>query len=616
MEKKKKEMNMAESMKYLLKTIWKADKGCVIFSFYKNCSEEIFVSFFFVYMTQKIYECIEKKSPYSQLAKVVIIFCLLHICIHIGSAFYTYNIRLKTPIVYRYIFDKVITKATTIEITRYEQPDFYDKFSRSLDECLNKAMDGLSNLTRSVGAAMSALAALLIIARVDPVLIIFVFPPVLGAFAFGVKENQQEYQLRKEETYDLRVMEYVKRVFYEKKYAGEIRLYKIRNILFGKHKESYEKRYQIHKKYRKKIAFYQFIRIVFFVGMTLFGTYIYVTYVIKTTGESKIGAYVAMLSGIGFVSWQVKESVHNGIEAGKCCLFMNNLKEFLEYQSKSTDGGTKKIQGLIGDISFHNVSFTYEGGKSKVIDDLTFTIRKGEHIALVGENGAGKTTLVKLLMGLYPVSEGKIIADGCDIREFEPKEYHSRFGTVFQDLQIFALPLGENVLMKEPKSEAEKQLVIDSLRKAQFGDTLQSLKNGINTMITKEFDEDGFVCSGGQAQKIAIARVFAKNPDVVILDEPSSALDPIAEYNMYHNMMQVSEGKTVFFISHRLSSARIADKIYFLEKGKIKESGTHNELIELNGSYAQMFRLQAQNYQESVPENYINQSRVGEELHV
>ena len=139
-------------------------------------------------------------------------------------------------------------------------------------------------------------------------------------------------------------------------------------------------------------------------------------------------------------------------------------------------------------------------------------------------------------------------------------------------------------------------VVVDALQKAQFGDVLEKLPDGIDSMVTKEFDDNGFICSGGQAQKIAIARVFAKEPDIVILDEPSSALDPIAEFNMYNNMLEASEGRTVFFISHRLSSARIADRIYFLEHGRIIESGTHDELMELNGKYAGMFRLQARNY--------------------
>lgn len=333
-------------------------------------------------------------------------------------------------------------------------------------------------------------------------------------------------------------------------------------------------------------------------GLPILLTYIYVSVVLKTTGEAKIGLYVATLGSVDYFAWRVKTAIKNYMEAGKNCMYMNNLQEFLEMDEETMENGSRAVQGELGDIELDHVSFRYTGSEKPVIRDLSLHIRKGERIALVGENGAGKTTLVKLLMGLYPVQQGKISVGGVDIREYNKRDYQKHFGTVFQDLQIFSLPLSHNVLMKEPETEEERDLVTESLRKAQFGDVLDKLPDGIDSMVTKEFEDSGFICSGGQAQKIAIARVFAKNPDIVILDEPSSALDPIAEFNMYNNMLEASEGRTVFFISHRLSSARIADRICFLEQGSIVESGTHDELMERNGKYARMFRLQAKNYKE------------------
>ena len=608
------EMTAFQSMLYTIKMIWKADKGCVIFSFYKNSSEELFHAFFFIYLTQAIYTYIEEKTPYMQLVKLIVFFCCLHILIHFAAAGHAYYIRLKTPVVYRHLFLQVIKKATTIDLMRYEQPDFYDKFSRALDECLTKVMDGLADLTWTFGGIFSSFASMAIIAAVDPILLFFILPPVIGSFVFGNKQNKEYYALRVDETHDRRVMEYAKRVFYEKKYAGEIRLYNIKEVLFQKHVKSYEGRYKINVSHRKKIALYEILEKVVFMGITFFSSYIYITFILKASGGEKIGAYVAMLSAIGFLTYIVKETVKRAINAGKNCMYMNNLKEFMAYEPVLRQDGTLEIQESLGDIEFEHVTFQYAGASQPVIEDLSFTIKKGERIALVGENGAGKTTLIKILMGLYPLTGGQIRAGGHNISEYPSKNYRQHFGTVFQDLQIFALPLSENVLMKTPETKEERQLVVDSLVKAQFGDKLETLPKGIDTMVTKEFDEEGFVCSGGQAQKIAIARVFAKDPDIVILDEPSSALDPIAEYNMYLNMMQVSVGKTVFFISHRLSSARIADKIYFLEDGKILEQGTHDELISKNGKYAQMFLLQAQNYRDNVKEQ-LNLSEMEGQLH-
>lgn len=619
MEEKEKKMGVAKSIVYMLRTIWDADKGCVIFSFYKNCTEEVFASFFVITLMQIIYGYIENGKPYMDLVKFVLLFCGLHICIHIASALHAYYIRLKTPQVYGHVFNKVIEKATHIELTRYEQPDFYDKFSKALDECLTKAMDGLHLFTWAFGCFLSTITAMIIIARLDPMMLVFSLISVVASFLCGSLINKYQYQLRNEETKDKRVMQYVKRVFYEKKYASEIRLYDIRNLLFKKHMESNDSLFEINKRLYRKIIFIKALQGAILFGVTCLCTYVYVTVVIKTTGARKVGMYVALVGSIDYLSWRIKETVKNFISAGKSCIFMNNLEDFLTMKTETIQSGDRKVEGTLGDIDIDHMSFTYVGTDKPVIQDLSLHIKKGERIALVGENGAGKTTLIKLLMGLYPIVDGSIKIDGVDIQEYDKKDYHNHFGTVFQDLQIFALPLSHNVLMKEPENEEERQKVVDALIKAQFGDKLKDLPNGIDTIITKEFDDKGFVCSGGQAQKIAIARVFAKNPDIVILDEPSSALDPIAEYNMYNNMMQASDGKTVFFISHRLSSARIADRIYFLEHGQIVEDGTHDELMAKNGKYAEMFNLQAQNYKESIPDDImekINQKalEVAEEM--
>lgn len=592
----KQKMSVIQSMAYTLKMIWKADKGCVIFSFYKNCTEEVYMSFFFILMMQMIYSYIEEGKTFIGLLRFVTLFCLGHICIHLASAGHAYYIRLKTPKVYSYFFKKVIDKSTHIPLAKFEEPKFYDQFAKALDECLTKAMDGMGALVWAIGCSLSAIAAVFIIARVDPVLILFSVPPIVAMQLFGFKINELSLELRNLETRDKRTSEYVKRVFYEKKYAGELRLYPIKKVLFREQKESFERRSDLYKKMYKKINLYRQLQSFITFGLTVTLTYVYVTVVIKTTGVAKIGMYVATMGSIDYLAWRVREAGQKFLEAGKNCMYMNNLENFMEVGEENLEKQTVFPAQKLKDIKLEHIRFTYDGAKKPVIPDLSLEIKQGERIALVGENGAGKTTLVKLIMGLYQLDSGSITVDGTDVYKFDRHAYHSHFGTVFQDLQIFGLPLSHNVLMREPESDAERKIVEEALKKAQFEDVLKRLPNGIDTMITKEFDDNGFVCSGGQAQKIAIARVFAKNPDFVILDEPSSALDPIAEYNMYHNMLDAAAGKTVLFISHRLSSARIADKILFLEHGRIIESGTHDELMQKNGRYAEMFKLQAQNY--------------------
>jgi ATP-binding cassette, subfamily B, bacterial len=596
-------MGVFSSILYMLRTVWNADKGCIRLSFYKNVVEEIFASFMVVFYTKTVYSFIMKSAPFMDVVKITVVFAIIHVIIHLNSAFQARYILIKTPEVYRCMFTNVINKAQKIELRRYEQPDFYNKFSRALDDSLTKTMDGLAAFAKGTGILLGVIASLCIIATIDPMFFVILLPPIVVAFWLGSIINRLQFKCRTEETKNVRTMDYAKRVFYEKKYAGEIRLYNIRNVLFRKQRHAYAERYKINLKYQLKIFVYQGLLQMVRFALCSAAVSAYIAYVVKVrhVTPAQMGTYISVLATSGFITWKVYEGITQMIEAGKNCINMNNLRDFFETdECKSSTEGSVPVADdeTLGDFDIENVSFAYDGASEPIIRNLTMKIHKGEKIALVGENGAGKTTLIKLLMGLYPVTDGVISVNGKNINSYEKQSYRSRFGTVFQDLQVFSLTLAENVLLREPRNEEDILLAKDSLEKAQFGDKLTSLPLGVKTPVTKEFDDEGFICSGGQAQKIAIARVFAKKPDIVILDEPSSALDPIAEFNMYNNMMQASEGRTVFFISHRLSSARIADRIFYLENGTVLESGTHDELMEKNGRYAYMFNLQARNYRE------------------
>ena len=222
-------------------------------------------------------------------------------------------------------------------------------------------------------------------------------------------------------------------------------------------------------------------------------------------------------------------------------------------------------------------------------------IKKGEKIAFVGYNGAGKTTLTMLLMRLYDATEGEILWNEKNINNFAPESYREHIGAVFQDYKIFAAKLTENVLGGEYRLKDESR-VIEALKAASFSDKLKELTDGINSELTTEFSKNGVGLSGGESQKIAIARVFAKPYELIIMDEPSSALDPIAEYELNQSILKNAENKTVIFISHRLSTTQMADRIYMFGEGKIIESGSHNELMSLNGKYAEMYKIQAKKY--------------------
>ncbi len=578
---------------YMLNILWQGSPYFVIFTFTKEIIGSIFWTFFSVYMTEYIYLSIEQKTPFSSLVAFVGAMSVGHIAVHVMTVVYLYQEKQLVPEIYRTFYRKVIAKSISMEYARFDEPDFYDKYTRALNECEQR---GITILQYCMGVAASIaaiLSAVFIIADVDPWLLLFILPMVVNSLYMGKKESDLYYQLDMANTREGRIGSYAKRVFYEKKYACELRQFSIGRLLLERHERAYEKMQNKTAKIFKKIIVPESAMQIL---NTIFSTilpYLYIAYILQDN-PSKIAMYIAMIPALSYLSWRTTDVMGGIVALVKENAFVTNLRDFLSFEPV---GKKEEIPApRLSDIEIKNMGFTYKGADKPTLHNVNMTIKKGEKIAIVGHNGTGKTTFVKLIMGLYPATEGEIKISGENINQYEAKSFHRRFGTVFQDLQVFALPLSHNVLMRKPQNEEERRLVEDSLRKAQFGEKLDSLKNGIDTMVTKEFDDEGMGLSGGEAQKIAIARVFARKPDIVILDEPSSALDPIAEYNMYQNMLKATDGETVIFISHRLSATRDADRIYLFEQGTIKEQGSHQELIALGGEYARMWKMQAENY--------------------
>jgi ATP-binding cassette subfamily B protein len=274
---------------------------------------------------------------------------------------------------------------------------------------------------------------------------------------------------------------------------------------------------------------------------------------------------------------------------------VNKIREFLNYEPKVVSKENLAPENKAKEIELDKVSFAYGNNQDMLIKDMDLHIKPGEKIALVGYNGAGKTTLVKLLMRLYDTKCGVIKADGRDIRDYDVKKYRDTIGTVFQDFQIFAGTVKENVVL-DVADGIEDDGVRKALSQSGLMERIDRFKKGLDTDLTTEFSKEGVNLSGGESQKLAISRVFYKNAGLMILDEPSSALDPIAEYQLNHAMLTATKDKTVIFISHRLSTTRIADRIIMLENGRVVEEGTHDELLKCGGKYAGMWKVQAGAY--------------------
>ena len=255
---------------------------------------------------------------------------------------------------------------------------------------------------------------------------------------------------------------------------------------------------------------------------------------------------------------------------------MQNLREFLQYEPKIKSGGL--IPEEFRELEFRNVSFRYKEDSDYILKNISFRIKKGETVAVVGHNGAGKTTLSKLLMRLYDVTEGEILYNGINIKEYDVIKYREKFASVFQDYKVFAMTVAENVLTEEINEE-NSVVAVNALKMAGVYDKIGALKNKENSLLTKEFDNEGVLLSGGETQKVTISRLFARDFDIAVLDEPSSALDPVAESKMYDALLEGTRGKTLIYISHRLSSATRSDNILVFSKGRLTEQRDHEQLM-------------------------------------
>lgn len=318
----------------------------------------------------------------------------------------------------------------------------------------------------------------------------------------------------------------------------------------------------------------------------------YENLVTKHLSLAELTVMTSLMVSATWILIDLFEDIMNMIKNG---MFIRNLRTFLEYREEiPEDQDGIVLTEPFETLEFDHVSFSYQ--KEETIRDLCFTIRRGESVALVGHNGAGKSTIIKLMLRLYDPTEGVIRLNGVDIRQYNLRSYRKLFATAFQDVCLFGMTVEENILLGEEATPEREARVIDALKKAGVYERIQKLPQGIHTMMTKEFDEDGAVLSGGESQKVAVARAFYRSCPVKIFDEPSSALDPIAEYQLNHAMLKMAEHRTVIFISHRLSTTRLADRIILMENGQIREQGTHEDLLAAGGIYARMWKVQASQY--------------------
>ena len=497
--------------------------------------------------------------------------------------------------VYYGLNKKLYEKAKSLDLESYDNPEFYNNFILTIESSSDNIQNLLGLVRNYVGNIISLLTISTVLLTIDPVCLLIILAIIIVFLPLSKKIGNLQMQRRVDNAKFHRRSDYFQRIFYLQDYAKEVRMNGIRPLLMERYNDAADDVIANQKKYQKKIASCYAVQEI---GVQVFGFMfilpLYLGYCVLVKDTLAAGDFVATFNGASSIAMSINFLTIWGLARfSEQAKMIEKYREFLSTGFKIKDGKTVSPVTEPKEIQIKNLSFTYPGNDKPTLENINLTIKPYEKIALVGYNGAGKTTLTNLLLRLYDVSGGSIQIDGKDIRESTVDSYRGLFAAVFQDFQIFACSAGENVAM-DIDPDAER--VMESLKHSGFS---KKLKNGIDSELLREFDDNGMMLSGGEAQKIAIARAFYKNCPYVILDEPSANLDPIAEYNLNQAMIEAAHNKTVIFISHRLSTTVNADKIYVMENGKIIESGSHKELMEQNGTYAYMFNLQAEKYKKA-----------------
>ena len=495
------------------------------------------------------------------------------------------------------IREEVISKTKRIKYSRFSEQEFFNEYTLGLNQIDSCAIQVVNTLSSVLSSLVSFITVCILTYEISFAFALFGVAYVVIDVSLGVKRKRLEYQKQVAYTSDARKRGYVNRIIYQPEFAADMKIYPgFLALLINKYREATESISEIILSFQKRIFRIDQVQQIAGVILKFVSPWIIIAVLLShdsiTVPEATvlIASVISLPQNLGNLVNSVAMFQLHSLNASK----LRNIYDQCEEDNDISDTDQSETGSF--DIKLTNVRFKYSQNSDFQLADINMSIRHGEKIALVGRNGSGKTTLTSLLVKLYDVNSGSICVGDVDIRNIPVDTLRSKITLLSQNYVVYRFTIAENVLMRPLNGDEDIERVWYSLKQVGLYDKIKSLPNGINTYISQEFSPDGVYFSGGECQKLALARIYAGEFECIILDESTSALDPISENEIYETVFRIFKNKTVIMISHRLGTITHIDRIFYMKNGKITEEGTHKELIEQRGEYCDFFNAQAEKY--------------------